>query len=200
MSKDSVSYRSVGDQVPMRTRLLKAASELFAKKGYHASSLMDIARHCGVRKSTVFHHFPSKEALALETVQLVQVYCESELANCLKSGLSKSPEQRAIDFIKFIQKTLQDRPEIFLVNFIALELVDKANSPFNQPIKTYFATWEQALLEILTSLQGKTRAPSLATWSLVYLQGMQMMAKINQDSAVFRQIPSYLLGLWGLSS
>ncbi len=195
MSEDSVSYRSVGDQVPMRSRLLKAAAELFSSRGYYGSSLMDIALYCGVRKSTVFHYFPSKQALALETIQVLQTYCETSLLSCLQKKCVKSPEQKAIDFIEFIQEFFQHRKDSFLVNFIALELLDEADSPFNEPVQRYFATWKNVLLEILAPLHGKA-AQDLASRSLLYLQGVQIMMKINQTPCAVRQIPHYLLEIW----
>ncbi len=76
MSASSVSYRSVGHQAPMRERMLKAASELFAQKGYHATSLADIAKGCCVQKPSLFHHFASKQALAIETIQNLESYCD----------------------------------------------------------------------------------------------------------------------------
>lgn len=50
-----------------RERLLDAAAAQFAR-GYHAASMADIARACGIHKSSLFHHFASKEALYLEVV------------------------------------------------------------------------------------------------------------------------------------
>lgn len=48
-----------------RERFLDAAAELFAEKGYHATSIRDIARHLGVTPGAVYAHFPSKSQLLL---------------------------------------------------------------------------------------------------------------------------------------
>lgn len=45
-----------------RERVLRAATTSFLARGY-ASSVDDIARRAGVAKQTVYHHFPSKDAL-----------------------------------------------------------------------------------------------------------------------------------------
>ena len=47
----------------MRTRILEAATRLFAARGFDGTALQDIADHVGVRKPSVLHHFPSKEAI-----------------------------------------------------------------------------------------------------------------------------------------
>ncbi|HSH27844.1 MAG TPA: TetR/AcrR family transcriptional regulator [Wenzhouxiangella sp.] len=50
-------------------RLLEAAAATFSEGGYAASSIAAIARRAGLSKSTVFHHFPSKEALYLAVIR-----------------------------------------------------------------------------------------------------------------------------------
>jgi AcrR family transcriptional regulator len=46
-----------------RRRILPVAAKLFARHGYHKTTVNDIARGVRMTTGTVFHHFPSKEAL-----------------------------------------------------------------------------------------------------------------------------------------
>lgn len=48
--------------------LLAHAREAFADAGYAGASMDDIARRAGLRKSSLFHHFPSKERLYEEAL------------------------------------------------------------------------------------------------------------------------------------
>lgn len=48
-------------------RILKAAVRLFARQGYHKTTIADIAQAIGQTSGAIFHHFASKEAL-LEAV------------------------------------------------------------------------------------------------------------------------------------
>jgi AcrR family transcriptional regulator len=46
-----------------RNNLLDAASRIFARQGYEATSVEDIAFEAGIGKPTIYRYFPSKEAL-----------------------------------------------------------------------------------------------------------------------------------------
>jgi AcrR family transcriptional regulator len=46
-----------------RSRILAAAQEVFAQRGYHGSSLDDIAKVSGTSKALIYEHFDSKRAL-----------------------------------------------------------------------------------------------------------------------------------------
>jgi len=46
-----------------RVRILAAAQEVFAQRGYHGSSLDDIAKASGTSKALIYEHFDSKRAL-----------------------------------------------------------------------------------------------------------------------------------------
>ena len=48
-----------------KQQLLDSALTLFVNRGIDATSTASIAKHAGVANGTLFHHFPSKEALVL---------------------------------------------------------------------------------------------------------------------------------------
>ena len=49
-----------------RARIVDAAAELFAERGFDAVSVMEIAKRAGVVEKTVFNHFPVKEGLVFD--------------------------------------------------------------------------------------------------------------------------------------
>jgi AcrR family transcriptional regulator len=56
----------------MRDRILDAAAELFARKGFHAVSIREITRFVGIKESSLYNHFRSKEQLLEEILDLYQ--------------------------------------------------------------------------------------------------------------------------------
>src|ERR1700761_9341872 len=49
-----------------RTRLLNAALRVIREKGYNATTVDELCTAAGATKGAFFHHFQSKEALAVE--------------------------------------------------------------------------------------------------------------------------------------
>jgi AcrR family transcriptional regulator len=49
-----------------RTRILKTALQLFARKGYDATTTRDLAAAAGVAEGTLFRHFTNKKAILIE--------------------------------------------------------------------------------------------------------------------------------------
>ena len=54
---------------PTPARILAAAEEVFARRGFEAARLEDIAAAAGVRRPSLLYHFPSKEKLYAAVVQ-----------------------------------------------------------------------------------------------------------------------------------
>jgi AcrR family transcriptional regulator len=65
--------------------ILAAAGALFAEEGYRNTSMREVAAASGILASSLYRHFPPKEAIAVELVEeyhadLVRVVRESESA------------------------------------------------------------------------------------------------------------------------
>ena len=67
-----------------RDRILQAALEVFAQKGYHRALVDDIVRASRTSKGAVYHHFPNKEALFLALVDEFS----ARLAEAVAAGIA----------------------------------------------------------------------------------------------------------------
>src|SRR6267154_3540256 len=71
------------------TLILQAAEEVLMEKGYHETSIDEIAARVGIAKGTVYLHFPSKEDLVIaiferDMQQLLQ-YIDTAMSTDLTS-------------------------------------------------------------------------------------------------------------------
>jgi AcrR family transcriptional regulator len=71
-----------------RTELTRQAARLFAEKGYHGTSIGDLAEAMGVQKGSLYAHIRSKQDLLYETM--------AEGARAFHAGLDEIPEDAAV--------------------------------------------------------------------------------------------------------
>jgi AcrR family transcriptional regulator len=50
-----------GDTQPTEARILEIASRLFFERGYHATTMRDLAAEVGIKASSLYNHFPGKQ-------------------------------------------------------------------------------------------------------------------------------------------
>ena len=75
-----------------RTRILKAAQQLFAHRGFDGTTTHDLAAKAGVAEGTLFRHFENKKAILVEVVTEGWV----ELLTDLLTELSEMGSYKAI--------------------------------------------------------------------------------------------------------
>jgi TetR/AcrR family fatty acid metabolism transcriptional regulator len=69
-----------------RDRILQAALQVFAEKGYHRTAVDDVVRVSGTSKGAVYHHFPNKEALFLALVDELSARLATALTTAIDSA------------------------------------------------------------------------------------------------------------------
>lgn len=78
--------------------ILAEATRLFAERGYEGASMGDLADRVGLRKASLFHHFPSKDALyATVLEQLLDGIKASMLATLQGDGSYEERVARVSD-------------------------------------------------------------------------------------------------------
>jgi AcrR family transcriptional regulator len=68
-SSSPASESSLGTRPRRRDQILGTAAKLFAAKGYTRTSMRDVATASGILAGSLYHHFESKEAIAVELVE-----------------------------------------------------------------------------------------------------------------------------------
>ena len=58
--------RRTREKAELRTKILDAARQLFAKEGYEAVTMREVARRIQYTATALYYHFPDKESLLIE--------------------------------------------------------------------------------------------------------------------------------------
>jgi len=83
-----------------KTKLLDAALQVIRAKGYAATTLDDICHQAGVTKGSFFHHFKSKDELALAAVDHWMALTDAVFANASYQE-EQDPLARLLGYVDF---------------------------------------------------------------------------------------------------
>jgi len=109
--------------VDNRSRILEAATRLFAQQGFAGVSLRSIAERVGISKPSLLYHFPSKDRLREEVLGGVFDHWARRLPGLLRAVTSGEDQFEALmteltsffredpDTTQLILRELLDRPE-----------------------------------------------------------------------------------------
>jgi TetR/AcrR family transcriptional repressor of nem operon len=173
-----------------REKLLEASFVLIREKGYSATSLEELCAEAGVTKGAFFHHFKSKEALAVAAAE-----GWSEVSRVLFQTAPyhkhRDPLDRFLGYIDFRKELLKGE----VVNFSCLagtmvQEVYKTHAEIREAceacLSDHAAALEADIAEAmkLYGVRAKWSAQSLAHHTQAVLQGAFILAKAKGGPAV----------------
>src|SRR6185437_11612979 len=106
-----------------RRRILEAAEHVFARQGYDASPVSDVATEAGVAYGLVFHYFGSKDALLDAVFHAVWGRLLAALRHAEETG-ETAPEQLVL-VVKIVLRAWRDDPN--LVRLLVREVTRNSN-------------------------------------------------------------------------
>ena len=105
------SEASVSASVPSTAqRILDAAEDLLAQKGYSATSLGDVADRVGIRSPSLYNHFRNKEALYEAVLERLLVEFGRPLLEMQES--SKLSQERVLEWLETIVRQHHANPNL----------------------------------------------------------------------------------------
>jgi AcrR family transcriptional regulator len=108
--KDPAGNARSGSGRPVKERLLRVATRLFARHGFEGTSVQDIVDAAGVTKGAMYHYYGSKDDLLYEVYHQLLTMQMSHLSDIVKG--SGTPEDRlraaAIDVVESSLANLDD--------------------------------------------------------------------------------------------
>ncbi|WP_419768648.1 TetR/AcrR family transcriptional regulator [Arcobacter sp.] len=159
-----------------KEEILKESIKLFKIRGYHNTSMANIAESCGLIKGSIYHHFKSKDEIGLESLKYIHKYFIDNIFSIAYRGDLSDKEKQKLFISKTDDYFLESVGGCLLGN-LALE-VSTLNLEFKDEIKSYFLAWEKALAKILESKYGKDISLKLAKEYVSLTQGEIMMMNL----------------------
>jgi len=122
LTRSTRSTRVLAKRDRRRKEILHAALRAFREKGYHGTTLDDIAERFGVRKTALYHYFPDKEAILYACHQESLAELDRIIAGA--RGRDTAIEQLSVvirEHVRVMTDTLEGSPLAFEVTALSPE-------------------------------------------------------------------------------
>lgn len=116
-----------------RDRIVETASRLFYTQGYISTGINQVIKEAEVAKSSLYQHFPSKENLLMEYLQVTAISTNKILQSILDK--QKTPKDKVISLFDFLSKFAK-RTDFNGCNFLNIACeIPKENEKIRMLIK-----------------------------------------------------------------
>lgn len=155
---------AVGKETASRAR--EAALGLFARHGYAAVSMREIAGEVGVGAGALYNHFATKQDLLVE---LMMAHMEALLAAWAETGASEaSPEARLEAFSRFHIRFHANRSDEVFVAYMELRSLERPNfHRIEKMRRDYEAELEAILTDGAATGAFRIDDPRVATMAII---------------------------------
>lgn len=176
-----------------RDVILDVAAQLFAKQGYHGTTLNQIIEASGSPKGSLYYYFPSKEALAIACVKLTQ----SRLQSKLQEQVMKFPKPE--DFMQAFVLNMADVIDQFGTDkfvpfgFLAAAETSSVSDSLRDACQAAFAEWKDTLSNKLVETGiSEDRAIEMAEVSVCLIEGAIIMSVVERSSRAMRRAAGHV--------
>lgn len=168
-----------------KERLLEEATKLVHEKGFGATSLTELLTAAGIKKGSLYYHFPGKDDLGLAVLERAKANFLSALDEVLSVPTPAGAIQR---FLEFVLERHRNRRFVggCLFGNTALEMSD-TNSHFAESVSHLFGQWIEKITAVIAAGQkaGQFRrdipAGSLAQMIVSTVEGGIMMSRLRKE-------------------
>lgn len=159
-----------------REALLLAAVRMFNERGFHATSLEDVAASLGVTKPVIYHHLGNKDQVLFECVRIG--LHELEVA----AGQSRDAAGSGLDRLRFF---LRRYAEVIMGDFgrCVIRTSDEALSP---EARVKFRALKREIDQALRGMIGQAAADGSAVVRDVRLTAFTFAGALNWPARWFR--------------
>lgn len=130
--------------------IMEKALELFAEKGFEATSIQQITEHCGISKGAFYLSFKSKDELILALIDFFMIQFTSNIDYTVKN--TKNEDELLYNFYIFIFNSFHQHSDF--AKILIKEQMQSFNEDFILKMRTYDQLMENVILSMVERLYG----------------------------------------------
>jgi AcrR family transcriptional regulator len=167
-----------------REEILAKSLEVFRVRGYHHTSMTDLASAVGLLKGSFYHYFDSKETLMKEVLASINLFLkESVFPIAYDEGLTI--EARMETMLKRFSKTVFSVEGGCIIGNTILETVNQYPI-FKEILQEIITGWMDSLTFLYAKNHSFEHAQKLAEQTIMEYEGAIMMAKLYEKSHFYK--------------
>ncbi len=178
--------------------IIKIALEIFLEKGYHKTSMADIANETGLLKGSLYHHFNSKQDLMKAIIKSIHDWYRREIFS-IQSDKSLTTDEKVRSLIAASEEIFfNQRGGNFMTN-IALETMNVIPE-FTMLIRSFFKDWVNVVESVFAEQMPAKTAANLARQAISDIEGAVVMMEIFDDKNYLRRTHKRVYNLYKQNS
>ncbi|MBD2164970.1 TetR/AcrR family transcriptional regulator [Calothrix membranacea FACHB-236] len=156
-----------------KEQILKAAMELFFSKGYHATSIDDVAKTAKISKGLLYHYFKGKEDLI---AALVDIRLQDLLFVMEAAAAKPTPAEQIRHIAEGALEDVRRKPEVFrfYLNLFTQPRLDPVVAKYSQRLMDEQEKQFEVQTEMFTKL-GVANPRKRSIYFSSTLQGIMLM-------------------------
>ena len=174
--EEESSARALGLPV-MALRILMAAMELFARKGYAATSVREIVQRANVTNPMLYYYFESKEGVFHKLIDILFQSMEQRVEEVLARVSGGSLEEQLYEVVRIHLEVARESPEALQFIYSVL-FGPRQGRPDVDPIKMRQGTLARVTLIFERAMERGEFVPR-AGYDAMFLT-LQLFGMINQ--------------------
>jgi AcrR family transcriptional regulator len=128
--------------------ILRTAARIFAGKGYHPTSMRDIARATGVSLAGLYYYFKSKEELLF----LIQDHCFGRVAGSLAERLQETTAP-----VEKLRIFIENHLSFFAANMAEMKVLSHEADALDGALREQVAATKQNYTQLARSILAEVR-------------------------------------------
>ncbi|HLX63246.1 MAG TPA: TetR/AcrR family transcriptional regulator [Planctomycetota bacterium] len=130
-----------------RDQIIQAARKLFTDRGYHSTSLYDLFDHAETTKGAFFHHWKTKEDLAMSIYERLEGFFQSNFFCILEEpGRAREKIERVINLVSQVSNGDGSYGRLFAMWCIELTEDEEQIGPAVHRLKVrWFSFWKELI-------------------------------------------------------
>jgi len=175
-----------------RQLIIDKCRRLFQDKGYHNTTMDDIAKSCNVQKSSLYHHIPTRKALLLLLINQITSDFKEQIFK-IAYDEAQSTSDRLTSFGKAVEEFFTRKGGGQLLSNLAIEL-SREMQQVSETIQQHFNDWITALSHLLGQDLGPEKSKLCAENVVAQIQGALFLDQLyqSQQSVLERAIQNLL--------